>query len=70
MKPITIQYDGRITVSDYGTFSLGEYAVSDLIRKALRLERNEYREMNAEVTITIHPKSNEPVITGGDDCEC
>lgn len=69
MKPISIQYDGRVTVSDYGTFVMGERGLVEILKPFIGLEDGEVRDINAMVSITIELKPTRPLVIGG-DAEC
>lgn len=66
MNPISIVYDGRVTVSDYGSFVMGDQGLVQLIKPYIGLENGEVRDCNAAVTITIEFKPVRPIVTGGD----
>lgn len=68
MKSVAIQYDGKVDVSSFGTFNLGEYALKDVINKALGMGTAEWRTMNARVKIHIEMKPDEPLVIIGGDC--
>ena len=59
-KVLKIQHDGKVYVSSYGSFQLGDISLCDIISEALELEKNEYRELNAEVEVTIKMKNMNP----------
>ena len=61
-KVLTIKHDGKMHVSGYGTLQLGDCNVSDIVAEALLLEKNEYQEYNAEVTMTIRLKDKQPKV--------
>ena len=61
-KVLTIRHDGKLYVSGYGALQLGDRALSDLVGEAMLLERNEYQELNAEVTLTIKLKDKQPKV--------
>lgn len=69
MKPISIVYDGRVTVSDYGSFTMGNQGLVQILKPYINLSDGEVRDINAAVSITIEIKPNAPTITGG-DMEC
>lgn len=64
-----IKYDGRVCVSAH-SIGLGDYNLTDIIRKALGIEDDGYRMINADVTISIERKEDYPVITIEGDDEC
>ena len=69
MKPISIVYDGRVTVSDYGSFVMGEQGLVQILKPYIGLEDGEVRDINAAVSITIELKPAKPLVIGG-DAEC
>ena len=69
MNPISIVYDGRVTVSDYGSFVMGDQGLVQIIKPCIGLRDGEVRDINAAVTINIEIKPNAPIVTGG-DMEC
>ena len=66
MKPISIQYDGRVTVSDYGSFVMGEQGLVQILKPYIGLEDGEVRDINASVNITIELKPAKPLVIGGE----
>ena len=61
-KVLTIKHDGRLYVSGYGSLQLGDRTLSDIVGEAMLLEKNEYQELNAEVTVTIKLKDKQPKV--------
>ena len=61
-KVLTIEHDGRLYVSGYGALQLGDRSLSDIVSEAMLLEKNEYQEYNAEVTMTIKLKDKQPKV--------
>ena len=61
-KVLTIKHDGKIFVSGYGALQLGDRMLSDIVGEAMLLEKNEYQELNAEVTVTIRLKDKQPKV--------
>lgn len=59
-KKLTITHDGKILVSGYGVFMLGELNFSDIVSDALLMDKTELRELNAEVTFTLTLKDKLP----------
>ena len=66
MNPISIVYDGRVTVSDYGSFVMGEQGLVQILKPFIGLEDGEVRDINAYVSITIELKPAKPLVIGGD----
>lgn len=66
MKPISIVYDGRVTVSDYGSFVMGDQGLVQILKPFIGLEDGEVRDINAAVSITIELKPAQPLVIGGD----
>ena len=66
MNPISIQYDGRVTVSDYGSFIMGEQGLVQILKPYIGLGDGEVRDINASVNITIELKPANPLVIGGD----
>lgn len=64
-----IKYDGCVNVSPH-FIGLGDYNLTDIIRKALGINDDEYHMINADVTISIERKEDYPVITIEGDDEC
>jgi len=66
---IVIKYDGKVSVAQT-YMSLGDYSIGELVRKALRLNDDDYKDINAEVEITVIRKPDYPrVYLNGDPCE-
>lgn len=66
---IVIKYDGKVSVAQT-YMSLGDYSIGELVHKALGLDDGDYREINAEVEITVIRKPDCPrVYLNGDPCE-
>ena len=61
-KVLTIKHDGKLYVSGYGALQLGDRPLSDIVGEAMLLEKNEYQELNAEVTVTIKLKDKQPKV--------
>ena len=59
-KTLTIKHDGKLVVSGYGTFVLGETPVHSVLVHALKLNENDYETYNAEVELTIRFKDSLP----------
>ena len=57
---LTIKHDGKILVTGYGAFQLGDHSLSDIVSEAMGLDKTEYRELNAEVVVTIKMKEKNP----------
>lgn len=69
-KILTIQHDGKLVVSGYGTLRLGETALSTILAQALSLRENDHEEYAADVNIIISFKDNEPQVRWEDDPKC
>lgn len=61
-KLLTVKHDGKIFVSGYGSFQLGDRSLSDIIGEAMGLDKTEYQELNAEVVVTIKVKEKNPKV--------
>lgn len=59
---LTIKHDGRILVTGYGSFQLGDQSLSDIVSEAMGLDKTEYQELNAEVVVTIKMKEKNPKV--------
>ena len=66
MKPISIVYDGKVTISDYGSFVMGDQGLTQILKPYIGLEDGAVSEYNASVSITIEFKPSSPVVFGGD----
>ena len=65
---IVIKYDGKVSVSQH-SFHLGDYSIEHLIHKALGLEEDDYKNINAEVEIMVARKPDHPrVYLDGNQC--
>lgn len=62
-ETLKIVHDGSVTVMKSGGVILGKQALEEILYKALGLDETSYSEtLNAVVTITIAPKSLEPMV--------
>ena len=61
-EKLTITYDGKIYVTGYGTFKLGDENLADVISDALGLSNSEFRELNAEVVLSLILKAQKPKV--------
>lgn len=52
-KTLNINYDGKIYVTGYGMLRLGDMDLSTIVSDALLMDKNEFRELNARVTIKL-----------------
>jgi hypothetical protein len=66
---IVIKYDGKASIGQ-SYMNLGDYSIGELVRKALGLNDGDYRDINAEVEISVIRKPDCPrVYLNGDPCE-
>lgn len=62
-ETLKIVHDGAVTVMKSGGVILGKQALDEILYKALGLDETSYAEtLNAVVTITLEPKSFEPMV--------
>lgn len=59
-KTLTVTHDGKIQVSGYGVFKLGDLDFASIISDSLLMDKEEYRELNAQVTFTLTLKDKQP----------
>lgn len=59
---LTIRYDGNLVISGYGTLRLGDTNLSSIIAHAFALSEMEYKEIAADVFISIKLKDDEPAV--------
>ena len=59
-KILKVNYDGKILVSGYGVLKLGDWDFATIISDALLMDKEEYRELNAQVTFTLTLKDKLP----------
>ena len=67
-KTLTIRHDGKLVISGYGTFVLGEAPIHSVLVQALKLNENDYETFNAEVELTIKFKDNTPKAWWNEGC--
>lgn len=67
-KTLTIKHDGKLVVSGYGTFALGDTSVNGLLATALGLNETDYKEYEADVELTIQFKSSAPDVRWSGEC--
>lgn len=61
-KTLTINYDGKIYVTGYGVLRLGDLDFANIVSDALLMDKNEFRELNAQVTFTLTLKDLIPQV--------
>lgn len=66
---IKISYDGKVGVTSSSVW-LGNQTISEILKEALHLGDNEYREINADVEIFIGCKPSSPRVLVEEDDEC
>lgn len=59
-KTLTITYDGKIYVTGFGTLRLGDLDLSNIVSDAMLMDKDEFRELNAQVTFTLTLKDMLP----------
>lgn len=59
-KTLTVTHDGKILVTGYGVFKLGDLDFASIISDSLLMDKEEYRELNAQVTFTLTLKDKQP----------
>ena len=59
-KTLAVTHDGKIQVSGYGVFKLGDLDFASIISDSLLMDKEEYRELNAQVTFTLTLKDKQP----------
>lgn len=64
---LTIDYDGTLAVSGYGTIRLGDTNLSSILAHAFVLGEMEYKEIPATVHISIKLKDEQPAVKWEDD---
>lgn len=67
-KTLTIKHDGKLVISGYGTFVLGDTSVNGLLATALGLNETDYKEYEADVELTIQFKNSTPDVRWSDIC--
>ena len=67
-KTLTIRHDGKLVISGYGTFVLGETPIHSVLVQALKLNENDYETFNAEVELTIKFKDTVPKAWWSEGC--
>lgn len=66
-KHLTINYDGSLVISGYGTLRLGETNLSSIIAHAFSLNEMDHKEIPANVFISIRLKDDEPTVRWEDE---
>lgn len=61
-KVLTIRHDGKLVVSGFGSFVLGETPFGNIVSHALSLGASDYKEYDAEVEVYIRFKPSEPKV--------
>lgn len=67
-KTLTIKHDGKVVVSGYGSFILGETPLHSVLVHALKLNENDFEEYNATVELSITFKNAVPDVRWSDEC--
>lgn len=69
-KKLTIQHDGKLTVSTFGTLALGDVPLSSVVADALNLRGSDYKDFEAEVFISFRFKDKVPKVQWEGDESC